>query len=34
LKKELFTSKVITDDILKFGEENGINLIGVAINSR
>jgi len=34
LEKELFTSKVLADDILKFGEENGINLLGVAIDSR
>ena len=34
LKKELFTSKVLADDILKFGEENGIDLFSVALEAR
>lgn len=34
LEKELFTSKVPADDILKFGKENGIDLFNVALDAR
>ena len=34
LEKELFTSKVLADDILKFGKENGLDLFSVALDAR
>ena len=34
LEKELFNSKVLADDILKFGKENGIDLFSVALDAR
>lgn len=34
LEKELLDSKMLADDILKFGEENGIDLLDVAIRAR
>jgi hypothetical protein len=34
LRKELFDSKMLAEDILKLGEENGIDLLNVAIAAR
>jgi len=34
LRKELFESKMLAEDILKLGEENGIDLLDVAIAAR